>query len=134
MAFSETLVINDGTVDKSYVTIVRNGKSTTRRSSAADDPATEPQQLTIANSDIIRKNGHKSSRSLVQCTKTKLQSGTLAPKPSTVNVTLDINQEGGFTDADVAELLLTAFRAAAGSALTTASATATIARLRLGES
>lgn len=131
MAFSETLVLNDGTVDKSYVTIVRNGKSTTRRSSATDDPATEPQQLHIANQDVIRKTG-KSSRSLVQTQKTKLVLGV--PKTATVNFTIDIPADGTFTDAEISEIALTAARGLCGTALTAASAAANIARLRLGES
>jgi hypothetical protein len=132
MSFNETLVLNDGTEDKSYVTIIRNGRSTTRRSTAASDPATETQSLTISNQDVDSK-GVRSTRSLVQVQKTKINS-SLVPLTATVNMTINIPVGNLFSDVDVAKLLLTAGKALMGTAMTQASAATNVGRLRLGES
>lgn len=132
MSFSDTLVINDGTQDKSYVSIIRNGRSTTRRSSHVSDPATEPRTLLMSVQDVVAKAG-RSQRVLVQTQKTYLDTD-LKANNATCNVTFSIPAGVVLTDAQIAELAMTSVHAAIGAAKTAASASTNIARFRLGES
>lgn len=133
MSLDETLVLHDGTMDKSFVTVGRNGRSTVRRSSHSSDTAPEIRTVTVSNQDTSSKSG-KTYRTLGQVSKTKLQAVSNVPRNLIINVTANIPTEVTFTDAEVAAALLQAFHLVGGTALTLASATAQVARLRLGES